>query len=108
MRTAKACGPDALVAGVKPVGRDSAGDGDNQAGLAGESTQEPVNTIAQGMSVDPAEPVVTAACVFCCRRAMGEVVTRHSLRPLSFKGDTSMHNSDNHVAGMRSHTFLAV
>jgi hypothetical protein len=39
-------------------------------------------TIAQGMPVDPALPVVTAACFFCCRRAMGEVVTRHSLRPL--------------------------
>jgi hypothetical protein len=31
--------------------RDSAGDGDNQAGLAGESTQELVKTIVQGMSV---------------------------------------------------------
>jgi hypothetical protein len=39
-------------------------------------------TIVQGMPVDPALPVVTAACFFCCRRAMGEVVTRHSLRPL--------------------------
>ena len=41
-------------------------------------------TIAQGMPADPALPVVTAACVFCCRRAMGEVITRHSLRPLHF------------------------
>ena len=39
-------------------------------------------TIAWGMPGDPAEPMVTAACFFCCRRAMGEVVTRHSLRPL--------------------------
>ncbi len=51
MRTAKACGPGALVAGAKPVGGDSAGDGDTKAGLAGASTQEPVNTIAQGMPV---------------------------------------------------------
>ena len=51
MRTAKACGPDALVAGVKPAGRDSVGDGDTKAGLAGASTQELVNTLAQGMPV---------------------------------------------------------
>ena len=51
MRTAKACGPGALVAGAKPVGGDSAGDGDTKAGLAGASTQEPVNTIAQGVPV---------------------------------------------------------
>ena len=41
-------------------------------------------TIAQGMPVDPADPVVTAACFFCCRRAMGEAIARHSLRPLRF------------------------
>jgi hypothetical protein len=51
MRTAKACGPGALEAGAKPVGDDSSGDGDTKAGLAGASTQEPVNTIAQGMPV---------------------------------------------------------
>ena len=52
-----------------------------------------VKTIAQGMPVDPAEPVVTAACVFCCRRAMGEAITRHSLRPLDFGGTMMMHHS---------------
>ena len=44
------------------------------------------NTVAQGMPVDPAEPVVTAACFFVCRRAMGEVVTLHSLHPLFSRG----------------------
>src|SRR6185312_15870520 len=44
------------------------------------------NTIARGMPVDPAEPVVTAACVFCCRRAMGEAITRHSPRPPFHEG----------------------
>ena len=48
-RTAKACGPGALVAGAKPVGGDSAGDGDTKAGLAGARTIYAVNTIAQGM-----------------------------------------------------------
>jgi hypothetical protein len=52
--------------------------------VPGESTKETVKTIAQGMPADPAKPVVTAACVFCCRRAMGEAITRHSLRPLRF------------------------
>src|SRR5215469_12096694 len=50
-RTAKACGPGALAAGAKPAEGDSADDGDTKAGLTGASTQEPVNTIAQGMSV---------------------------------------------------------
>ena len=42
------------------------------------------NTIARGMPVDAAEPVVTAACFFRCRRAMGEAFTRHSPRPHVF------------------------
>ncbi len=33
-----------------------------------------------------AEPVVTAACFFCCRRAMGAACTRHSLCPLFSEG----------------------
>ena len=58
-RTAKACGPGALAAGAKlallttsALGSDApecAGDGDTKAGLTGASTQELVNTIAQGM-----------------------------------------------------------
>jgi hypothetical protein len=32
--------------------------------VTGESPKETVKTIAQGMPVDPAEPVVTAACFF--------------------------------------------
>ena len=55
-----ACGADADGKGVwawRPSGRcqagesDFAGDGDTKAGLTGASTQEPVNTIAQGMPV---------------------------------------------------------
>jgi hypothetical protein len=60
------------------------------------------NTIAQGMPVDPAEPVVTAACFFCCRRAMGEVITRHSLRPLRFpRAKLFAALGRKHVAGSR-------
>ena len=39
MRTAKACRPSALVAGAKPVGANSAGDGDTKAGLTGARTR---------------------------------------------------------------------
>jgi hypothetical protein len=38
-------------------------------------------------------PVVTAACFFCCRRAMGAASTRHSLRPLHPGGTRTMHHS---------------
>ena len=38
-RAAKPCGPDAPVAGVKSTEDVSADDGDNKAGLTGESTE---------------------------------------------------------------------
>src|SRR3569833_664335 len=49
-----------------------------------------VKTIARGMPVVSAEPVVTAAYVFCCRRAkffkdIGAASIRHSPRPLAFR-----------------------
>jgi hypothetical protein len=44
------------------------------------------NTIVQGMPACFGVPVVTAACVSCCRRAMGAACTRHSLRPLYDEG----------------------
>jgi hypothetical protein len=49
------------------------------------------NTIAQGRPDVLAEPVVTAACYFCCRRAMGAACTRPSLRPLYFEGALLRH-----------------
>jgi hypothetical protein len=52
------------------------------------------NTIAQGRPDDLAEPVVTAACVFCCRRAMGAACTRPSLRPLYSESALYGTNSD--------------
>jgi hypothetical protein len=33
-----------------------------------------------------AEPVVPSPCFFHCTGAMGEAFTRHSLRPLAFRG----------------------
>jgi hypothetical protein len=72
-------------AGIKPAEDDPPATGAIKPGTPGRSRISR-NTIAQGMPVDPAKPVVTAACVFCCRRAMGEAITRHSLRPLFLEG----------------------
>ena len=51
-----------------------------------------VKTIAQGMPVVPVLPVVTAACFFCCRRAMGAACIRHSLRPPDFEDARRTHH----------------
>jgi hypothetical protein len=68
-----------------------------------------VKTIAQGMPVDLAEPVVTAACFFCCRRAMGEAITRHSLRPLrSLRAKLLATLGRERVAGSRRCVHLKV
>jgi hypothetical protein len=59
-----------------------------------------VKTIARGMPVVPAEPVVTAACYFCCRRAMGAACIRHSLRPLSSRATCDASLGHECAAGM--------
>jgi hypothetical protein len=51
------------------------------------------------MPDDLAEPVVPAACVFYCRRAMGEAFTRHSLRPLFPEGEHDTQLGRNRAAG---------
>src|SRR6201985_3165310 len=58
--------------------------------------------LAQGMPVVPAEPVVTAACFFCCRRAMGAACIRHSLRPLTYEGGVRWLTRACRAAGRRS------
>jgi hypothetical protein len=73
--------------------------------VIGKSTKETVKTIAQGMPVDPAPPVVTAACFFCCRRAMGEAITRHSLRPLCFRGPSDWQHSGVNASRDRADVF---
>jgi len=85
-RTAKSCGPGAPMQALSLAGPVPARRRWQKSMVTEESTKETVKTIAQGMPVDPAEPVVTAACFFCCRRAMGEAFTRHSLRPCEFRG----------------------
>jgi hypothetical protein len=63
-----------------------------------------VKTIAQGMSVDDVEPVVTnSSCLFTfAREAMGAARTRRSLRPLIFEGDLANTSGAIRVAGTRS------
>jgi hypothetical protein len=88
MRTAKSCGPGAPTLALSWREMISPTMGARKPGPQGEHDIS-VKTIAQGMPDDLAEPVVTAACFFYCRRAMGEAFTRHSLRPLIFRGHIS-------------------
>ena len=85
MRTAKSCGPGLPTLRLSSRDDDLADDGGKKA-RSPRRSRISRKTIAQGMPDDLAEPVVTAACFFCCRRAMGEAFTRHSLRPLCFRG----------------------
>jgi hypothetical protein len=59
-RTAKSCGPGAPTLALNSQRRIPrlAGDGGKQARFTEESTKETVKTIAQGMPVVPAVPVV--------------------------------------------------
>jgi len=85
MRTAKPCGPDTPTLVSSSAGRIAERWWLTSPVHQGERGAA-VNTIAQGMPDVLAEPVVTAACVSCCRRAMGAACARHSLRPPIFRG----------------------
>ena len=89
--TMSALGPDAPGCAI---------DGDTKAGLTGASTQEPVNTIAQGM------PVLWLTCSDYARVVFyphaGLWVrpgTRHSLRPLISRGRSMQSPGRNSRAG---------
>src|SRR4051812_18626624 len=62
-----------------------AGNGDQKPGAPGRPRSNR-KTIAQGRPECSAEPVVPAACIFFCRRAMGAARTRPSLRLSLFGG----------------------
>jgi hypothetical protein len=51
--------------------------------VPGEITYKPLKPSRREGRAFRAKPVVTAACVFCCRRAMGAAGARSSLRPPS-------------------------
>jgi hypothetical protein len=62
LRTAKSCGPDASMVGVK-LADLSAGDGDNKARSPGRVRGRPLKPLRAGMPGDPGATVVTNACV---------------------------------------------
>src|SRR5258708_28192254 len=69
-RTAKSCGSDAPIVGVKSAIR-SAGDGVKKRGHRGER-EVSRKTIARGMPGRSGEPVVTISCAFfICTRGCG-------------------------------------
>jgi hypothetical protein len=101
MRTVKSCGPgtrcwcqvsrrfwrpDRAREAFNPRG-----DGDKKELVAGESTKDPVKTIAQGRPDDPGYTCGSYRVLSCCTRAMGAAGTRPSLRPRYFGGTRSWH-----------------
>jgi hypothetical protein len=81
LRTAKSCGPDASMVGVKSA-ELSAGDGDNKARSPGRARNKPLTPSRAGMPGDPGATVVTNARVYYTpRAAAGATGTRHSPLP---------------------------
>jgi hypothetical protein len=102
LRTAKSCGLDASMVGVKsrsgdvgPIGptrRYLRGDGDNKARSPGRARRKPLKPSRAGMPGDPGATVVTnARAYYSTRAAAGATGTRHS--PLPFGGESFLHNS---------------
>ena len=86
-RTAKACGPDTPTL-VSSEQNGLLVTGARQPGSRGERAIS-CKTIAQGMPGDPAEPVVTAACVFLLQAGHGRGLRPAFPAPSSnFEGDT--------------------
>src|SRR5580658_8759995 len=84
LRTAKSCGPDASMVGVKLVER-SAGDGDKQARSPGRARSKPLTPSRAGMPGDPGATVVTNACAYyLCARGYG--CNGHPAFPAPFSG----------------------
>src|SRR3984957_17346329 len=73
LRTAKSCGPDASVVGVKFLrSKLLGGDGDNKARSPGRARNKPLKPSRAGMPGDPGATVVTNACAFYhCARGYG-------------------------------------
>ena len=94
LRTAKSCGPDASMVGVKfSRSKLLGGDGDNKARSPGRVRSKPLKPSRAGMPGDPGATVVTTLVCFLhfAHEAAGAMGTRHSPRPLL--GGSFMHNS---------------
>jgi hypothetical protein len=100
LRTAKSCGPDASMVGVK-LADLSAGDGDNKARSPGRVRGRPLKPLRAGMPGDPGATVVTNACVLLLyTRGCG--CDGHPAFPAPFTGERYMYNSGAiSAAGMR-------
>jgi hypothetical protein len=90
-RTVKSCGPGLPVLRSCATRQGALSQTGAIKPVPEESAYKPSNT-ARGMPDDPAEPVVTAACISFRTRAMGEAFTRHSLRPLVWRA-TALNSS---------------
>jgi hypothetical protein len=74
--------------------------GARKAGPRGEREGHRKPSRREGRDVS-AKPVVPAACIFFCRRAMGAASSRPSLRPLEFRGRSSGKARADHAARRR-------
>ena len=85
VRTAKSCGPDAPMPGVKSAIR-SAGDGVKQAWSPGRARSKPQNHCAGNAGSFRCDRGDYARVLFSfAREAAGASRARHSLRPLNFR-----------------------
>jgi len=89
--------PDADVKLATTLTR-RAGDGDQKARSTGENAKQLLKPSRGECRAVSAEPVVPAACIFCCRRAMGAASARHSPCPLSSRGRVHRQTSDAKIA----------
>jgi hypothetical protein len=89
VRTAKSCGPGipVLMPSLRWCVLRTARTTGAREPVPGESAKDTVKTIAQGMPVVPAGPVVTAACFFSAGGPWVAASTRHSLRPLLWRDE---------------------
>jgi hypothetical protein len=84
--------PDAGITLATTLAR-RAGHGGQQARRTRKSTKQLLKPSRREGRDVLAEPVVPAACIFFCRRAMGAASSRPSLRPLIFEGERDQHHS---------------
>ena len=91
LRTAKSCGPDASMVGVKSA-ELSAGDGDNKARSPGRARNKPLTPSRAGMPGDPGATVVTnARAYYHYTRGCG--CNGHPAFPTPSLGEGFTHNS---------------
>ena len=101
VRTAKSCGPDPPTLGSSLCVTNAQATVAKKPGTPGRARDTPSNHCA-GNAGCFGVPVVTAACFFCCRRAMGAASTRHSLCPLLREGRDRCITRAFRAAGMRT------